>query len=117
MLADPTPVTPAAGPAPNAPAAAAVAAAEPASPKKKGEVEFEETDLLAAVQQGIIQATLRGNGRDRMTAQLRNNSPTPLRISVTLGQLLEGGRNRVVVSNVKTLPVAESLPQRDQRGH
>ena len=28
-----------------------------------------------------------------------------------------GGRNRVVVSNVKTLPVAESLPQRDQRGH
>lgn len=109
MLADPTPVTPAAGPAPIAPAAAAVAAAEPASPKKKGEVEFEETDLLAAVQQGIIQATLRGNGRDRMTAQLRNNSPTPLRISVTLGQLLEGGRNRVVVTRSAT---AELLPAR-----
>ena len=113
MLPDPTPVSSAAaGLAPIIPAAApapAVAVAEPASVKKTGEVECEETDLLAAVQQGIIEATLRGNGRDRMTAQLRNNSPTPLRISVTLGQLLEGGRNRVVVTRTAS---AEIMPAR-----
>jgi len=112
LLPEPTPVSPDAGPAPIAPplpAAKAVAAAEPVSPKKAGEVEFEDTDLLAAVQQGIIEATLRGNGRDRMTAQLRNNSPTPLRISVSLGQLLEGGRNRVIVTRTAT---AELMPAR-----
>ena len=38
-------------------------AAGPAEVKKTGEVEFEETDLLAAVQQGVVQATLRGNGQ------------------------------------------------------
>ncbi len=109
MLPDPTPVSPEAKPEPITPPVPAIAAAAPASPKKTGEVEFEEADLLAAVQQGIIEATLRGNGRDRMTAQLRNNSPTPLRISVTIGQLLEGGRNRVVVTRAAT---AELLPAR-----
>ena len=110
MLPDPVPVEPAAAPALIAPPvpAAAVAAAEPVV-KKTGEVEFEETDLLAAVQQGIVQATLRGNGRERMTVQLRNNSPTPLRVAVNLGQLLEGGRNRVVVTRAAT---AELLPAR-----
>ncbi len=112
LLPDPTPVSLSlAGPVPIAPPATApaVAAAEAASVKKKGEVEFEEADLLAAVQQGIIQATLRGNGRDRMTVQLRNNSPTPLRVAVTTGQLLEGGRNRVVVTRAAT---AELTPAR-----
>ena len=72
-------------------------------------VEFEEADLLAAVQQGTIQATLRGNGRERMAAQLRNNSPTPLRVSVAAGQVLESGRNRVVVTRGTT---AELMPAR-----
>ncbi|MEO6786394.1 MAG: HEAT repeat domain-containing protein [Chthoniobacteraceae bacterium] len=78
-----------------------VAAAEPAP------VEFEDADLLAAVQQGTIQATLRGNGRERMTAQLRNNSPTPMRVSVAAGQVLEGGRNRVIVTRTVA---AELMP-------
>ena len=104
MLPDPVPVEPAAAPAPVAPVVAAAEAV-----KKSGEVEFEETDLLAAVQQGIVQATLRGNGRERMTVQLRNNSPTPLRVAVTVGQLLEGGRNRVVVTRSAT---AELMPAR-----
>ena len=72
-------------------------------------VEFEAADLLAAVQQGTIQATLRGNGRERMTAQLRNNSPTPMRVSVAAGQVLEGGRNRVVVTRTAS---AELMPAR-----
>ncbi len=72
-------------------------------------VEFEEADLLAAVKQGTIEATLRGNGRERMSAQLRNNSPTPLRVSFLTGQILESGRNRVIVTRGST---AELMPAR-----
>ena len=97
--------TPAPQPAPIAPIAAApvAAVAEPAA------VEFEESELIAAVQQGTIEATLRGNGRERMTAKLRNNSPTPMRVTVATGQVLEGGRNRVVVTHSAT---AELMPAR-----
>jgi hypothetical protein len=72
-------------------------------------VEFEEADLLAAVKQGTIEVTLRGNGRERMRAQLRNNSPTPMHVSVAAGQVLEGGRNRVVVTRTVS---AELMPAR-----
>ena len=70
-------------------------------------VEFTDADLLPAVQQGTIQVTLHGNGRERMTAKLRNNSPTPMRVSVAAGQVLEGGRNRVIVTRTAT---AELMP-------
>ncbi len=95
----------AAGPAENAelPAPAAPLPAEAAAPiaatAGPAAVEFEESELIAAVQQGTIEATLRGNGRERMTAALRNNSPTPMRVTVPAGQVLEGGRNRVVVTH------------------
>ena len=97
MLPDPI----AAGPADIA--APAVSNAEPAA------VEFEEVDLLAAVQQGTVQATIRGNGRERMTAVLRNNSPTPLRVTIATGQVLESGRNRVIVTRAAS---AELMPAR-----
>ncbi len=71
--------------------------------------QYEDADLLAAVKQGTIEATLRGNGRERLTAQLRNNSPTPLRVSVATGQVLESGRNRVIVTRGAT---AELMPAR-----
>ena len=97
--------TPASVPAPIAqiPTETAAAAAEPAA------IQFEESELIAAVQQGTIEATLRGNGRERMTAKLRNNSPTPMRVTVASGQVLEGGRNRVVVTHSAT---AEIMPAR-----
>jgi len=76
-----------------------------------GGVEFEDAELLVAFQQGILQATLRGNGRERMSAQLRNNSPTPLRVEVPAGQVLESGRNRVVVTRTVS---AELMPARMQ---
>ena len=103
--AEEIPATQPAPVAPIAPVAAApiAAAAEPAA------VEFEESELIAAVQQGTIEATLRGNGRERMTAKLRNNSPTPMRVTVATGQVLEGGRNRVVVTHSAT---AELMPAR-----
>ena len=98
----PSPAAPG-DPAATSEAKATVSATPPAP------VEFEEADLLAAIQQGTIQAVLRGNGRERMTAQLRNNSPTPVRVSVSVGQVLEGGRNRVAVTRSAT---AELMPAR-----
>ncbi len=114
--AEPLPEPVASGPADllKLPDAPMVAAAQPeatpsAEPAKPTAVEFEETEILAAVQQGTIEATLRGNGRERMTARLRNNSPTPIRVSIAAGQVLEGGRNRVVVTRAAT---AELMPAR-----
>jgi len=114
QLPDPVAIGPAEPEAKTAPVLAAaepvIAVAEPAvTASEPAAVQFEETDLLAAVQQGTVQATLRGNGRERMTAQLRNNSPTPMRITVAAGQVLEGGRNRVVVTRAAT---AELMPAR-----
>src|SRR5262245_1222186 len=76
-----------------APAAAAkesdaTQAAKPATPEG---VEFEESDLITAVEQGVIKATLRANGHDRAVANLSNNSPTPLKVSAPAGQILENG--------------------------
>jgi hypothetical protein len=78
-------------PLPAAPAAAA------AKDEGKPGVAFEETELITGAKQGIVQTTLRGNGRDRLSAQLRNNSATPLRVRVPAGQVLESGRNAIIV--------------------
>ena len=45
-------------------------------------VEFECTDALAGTQQGVVESLLTGNGRERMNARFRNNSPTPLRVKI-----------------------------------
>jgi hypothetical protein len=87
----------------------ATAPATVATAAKPAAVEFEETDIMAAVQQGTVEATLRGNGRERISARLRNNSPTPIRVTIATGQVLEGGRNRVVVTRAAT---AELMPAR-----
>lgn len=64
----------------------------------KADIPFQNTDLISASEQGIVQPTLLGNGRERMVATLRNNSPTPLRVSIPAGQILESGRNIVIVA-------------------
>ncbi len=64
----------------------------------KDGIKFQTTDIISASEQGIVQPTLTGNGRERMLATLRNNSPTPLRVSIPCGQVMESGRNLVVVA-------------------
>ncbi len=64
----------------------------------KAEVKFQNTDILSGTEQGIVQQTLIGNGRDRLIAKLRNNSPTPLRVGIPAGQVFESGRNLVIVA-------------------
>ena len=63
----------------------------------KADIPFQNTDLISASEQGIVQPTLLGNGRERMVATLRNNSPTPLRVSIPAGQIMESGRNVILV--------------------
>ena len=80
----------------------------------KGDVNFQNTDLLSASEQGIVRPALLGNGRERMVASLRNNSPTPLRITIPAGQSLESGRNVAVVARtveVEVMP-AQSIDVR-----
>ncbi len=104
-------------PAPSAP----VAFAAPAALSKDGtksetspaesQVAFEDIDLITGARQGVVQSTLHGDGRAHMSAQLRNNSATPLRVKVPAGQLLESGRNSVVVlrgAQVELMP-AQSI--------
>lgn len=68
-----------------------------AEAEKPAAVAFEAADFMSAVEQGTLVASLRGNGRDTVAANLRNNSPTPLRIHIAAGQVLESGRNSVLV--------------------
>jgi hypothetical protein len=77
----------------------------------KPEVAYEDIDLITGARQGVVQSSLHGDGRARMSAQLRNNSATPLRVKVAAGQVLESGRNSVVVlraADVELMP-AQSL--------
>ncbi len=69
----------------------------PATSVAKAEVEFENADLITAVQQGVIEASISGNARDFAIASLRSNSPTPYHVQVPAGQVLESGRSAVVV--------------------
>jgi hypothetical protein len=94
----------AAAPTPALPDAATVAALPQGEPTA---VVFEPSELITAVEQGFIQPTIRGNGRDSITAQLRNNSPTPLKLTVPVGQVFENGRNVVITlraAEIEVLP-------------
>ena len=62
----------------------------------KAAIPFQNTDAMSASEQGILQSALLGNGRERMVVTLRNNSPTPLRVNIPAGQIMESGRNVVI---------------------
>ncbi len=73
----------------------------------KSEIKFQTTDILSGQEQGVVEPTLLGNGRDRLSATLRNNSPTPLRVTIAAGQVFESGRNMML--NVRPVEV-ELMP-------
>ncbi len=77
----------------------------------KAEVDFKETDILSGAEQRIVEHVIAGNGRERTTATLRNNSPSPLRVSIPAGQILESGRNTLVVTRAVTV---ELMPAQSQ---
>lgn len=77
----------------------------------KAEVSYKETDILSGAEQRIVEPVITSNGRDYTTATLRNNSPSPLRVSIPAGQILESGRNTLVVTRSV---VVELMPAQSQ---
>ncbi|MEK0450621.1 MAG: hypothetical protein RL088_2889 [Verrucomicrobiota bacterium] len=76
----------------------AVKAAKPA-------IDFKKIDIMSGVEQRIVEPAVVGNGRDRTVATLRNNSPSPIHVTIAAGQVLESGRNTVVVTRSAELEI------------
>lgn len=64
----------------------------------KQAVDFKKLDLMSGVEQRTVEPVVTGNGRERTIATLRNNSPSPIIVTISAGQVLESGRNTVVVA-------------------
>lgn len=60
-----------------------------------GQMEFVE--LQAAVEQGVLKAKFSGNGRDKVHATLTNTGASPVKVQIDAGQMLECGKNALVV--------------------
>lgn len=69
----------------------------PAEAIEKPVLEYETVELITAAQQGVVEATITGNAREIANVLLRSNSPAPWRVLIPAGQVLESGRNSVVV--------------------
>lgn len=65
-----------------------------------------EMNLPTAVQQGLLQAQWRGNGRDQLFMDARNLGAQPLRLHLGAGQILASTDSTVVVLKAETLDVA-----------
>lgn len=68
---------------------------------------FQQVELITVAEQGRVVAEITGNAKDRATASLHNNSTTPYRVQIPAGQILESGRDAVVVlrdSNTELMP-------------
>jgi len=65
-----------------------------------------ELNLPTAVQQGLVECQWRGNGRDRLFMDARNDSPQPLRLHLGSGQLLASADSTVVLLKSQTLDFA-----------
>lgn len=66
-----------------------------AAPAPEAREDF--ADLQATVEQGVVGADFRANGRDWVRAKLRNLSQSALKVKVDIGQMFEAGFNAVVV--------------------
>jgi hypothetical protein len=66
----------------------------------------ESVELHNAVEQGLIKAQFLGNGRETMRTILTNSGGAPLKIQANAGQVLEAGRNVVVVVRSRMIAVA-----------
>jgi hypothetical protein len=88
--------------------ALAVAANAMPAPANVAVTEAERTggiDLHTAIQQGKIAGDFRGNGREKMRAVLTNRTTVALVVRVPAGQMMESGRNTVVVARAGEVEV------------
>ncbi len=66
----------------------------------------EEVQLAAAIAAKSLAAEFTGNGRERMSVMAMNKGTVPLRITVPVGQMFQGGRNKVIVVRPSEVEVA-----------
>lgn len=67
------------------------------APAPAAEARAEFSDLHPSIEQGVVNADLRGNGRDWVRAKLQNTTASAVKVKVDVGQMLEAGFNAVVV--------------------
>ncbi len=78
---------------------------EPAAPLVAA-IPPEELDLSNGVRQGVFKVDFKGNGREKLRAQILNTGKHPLTVRVAAGQVLENDRNAVVVVRSDLLVLA-----------
>ena len=89
-------------------ALAVAANSMPAAPTNIAVTDAERTggiDLHTAIQHGKISGDFRGNGREKMRAVLTNRTNVALVVRVPAGQMMEAGRNTVVVARAGEVEV------------
>jgi len=67
----------------------------PSTPAEIPQVEF--TELHAGVEQGVLEADFRGNGRDWVRGHLTNMTKGQVTVQAEIGQMWEAGTNGVVL--------------------
>ena len=95
----PTPTMPAAAPV------AQVSVPAPAAPKAVALPTDGAIELQTALDQGLVQAALIGNGREQLTAELSNPGTQPLTVKISFGQVFESGRNTIVAARTAQLEI------------
>ncbi len=68
--------------------------------------QIEFVELQAGVEQGLLKAKFSGNGRDKVRATLTNTGAAPLKVQIDAGQVLESGKNAVVVVREAMVEIA-----------
>jgi hypothetical protein len=66
----------------------------------------EEMDLTAGLRKGVFKADFKGNGREKMQVAITNTGADALTVRVPAGQVLESGRNAVVVVRDELISLA-----------
>ena len=67
-------------------------------------------ELATAIERDAVSAEFDGNGREKMWMTVRNKDSKSLRLRLAAGQVLESGRNRVVLLRAQTLEVQPGRP-------
>ncbi len=70
----------------------------------------EFTELQTGVEQGIIKAEFRGNGRDWVRARLVQGGKLPMKVQADVGQMFEAGLNAVVIVRPAVIELPPGKP-------
>ena len=74
------------------------------------DVPLEFTELQTGVEQGIIQAEFRGNGRDWVRARLTHTGKAMIKVQADVGQMFEAGLNAVIIVRPITVELFPGKP-------